>query len=1228
MKRKIILITAGLLLSLVSLKSQTTCGDDYVAYVDSKNVGTTSSVTLQIGMEEQAAQTYHYSATGIVDGARVYGTVPPGLGVFLRVSLYNVDANGRPTGAPLAVAPVKNLFSFSPPFFDVSFPPGVEVHGNFAIAVEILNVPGAGHSFMLQYTGNGEGMGEDLASLSGTSTGFNWASAMTAFNRDGDFYLYPRINNFNDPFFSLGSVCVNAGAAVPFTNLTRMTTDRMFNKITAPGYTGSNFLYTWDFGDGSPVSHVANPAHSYATAGVYVTTLSTTIEGWDIVCTHSFSMNISVGLSAGMGTVSNVSCNGGSNGSAMGIGMGGSTPYTYSIDGVLYQTSPTFTGLTTGTYPLFVKDTLGCIKATSFTITQPIEIHFSSATTTNAACGNSNGSISVTTTGGVMPVMYQLNTGVFQTSGVFSSLAAGGYTITAKDAIGCMNTVNVAVNNPGGPVFTSVGSTNVSCHAGNDGTISLASTGGTGAIHYSINGGTTLQTNGNFSNLTAGLYFAMVKDAAGCSSFRPITITQPRTIVLHATTVAATCSSSNGKIIVIDASGGLGTLTYSIDGTNFQSNTDFQNLPAGTYTVWAKDVASCMKSITVTITQSSPVTATVTSVPATCHGSQDGALTISASGGTLPYFFSLAPGDPQTETTFQNLSAGTYLVTVTDANGCTFSTNATVFEPTAVVPVATPTNSTCGNANGGILVTATGGSGSGYTYSINGGAFTSGTFTLLNAGTYEVTAMDGTGCTTEINVTIFDLNGPSIVSTSSTNVQCNGDNNGTITVGTVSGGTGVLQYSINGVTYQTSPVFTGLSAGIYHVSVKDASGCVGSVDDTIIQPAAFVITASIVNAPCFGTNSGSLTLLVGGGSGILAYNINGGNTFQSSNVFSNLVAGTYGVIVKDGAGCLGHATFTITQPPAITAFFSTLSVTCAGAMDGVITVHAIGGTGTLQYSLDAGVSYQASPEFTGLAGATYNVYIKDASGCVQIMPVVVYEPLPLTISANITEVACAGGNNGVVDINVGGGTPNYSYSWSNGVFTQDNNNITAGTYTVTVTDANRCVNTATYSVTQPANPLIVNGTVINSTGINDGAINLTVTGGVGSYTFLWSFGFTTQNLSNLLPGVYSVMVTDANGCTSSSTFVVSNEAGIATYNSISDKITMYPNPANTYFVVDVNGFRIDKVELFDIVGQEIFAGIYKESKVEISTVGLSEGVYFVKVLVDGKLITKKLRIIK
>lgn len=1217
-----------MLLTVFMAQAQSTCVD-WNGYVNYKNTGGTGYYTLQNGLEENAAQTYRYSGPGKINQVRVYGNYPGIVtgGVPLRVSIYNVDVNGRPT-TTLQYADVVWWWYNNPAgYITVSFGAGVDVSSNFAVGVSIRQAFPFGNTFQVRYTGNGEGQGEDLASLSGTSTGGNWASAMSEFSKDGDFYLVPQMANYNLPSFEIASQCVSAATPIAFTNTTQMTKDSMFNRIGLAGYSGSNKYYTWDFGDGSATTNSVSPTHSYATPGAYTVTLTSKIDGWNGVCSETYFMNISVGLALIDSIITQVSCNGGNNGSVKAKASGGATPYSYSIDGATYQSSNIFSGLTAGNYTLYVKDALGCSSSVAFTITQPAPIVFGAPQTTNASCGNANGQILVSATGGTGQIKYRRgNTGSFQNSGLFTGLAAGSYLITARDANNCTATILVTINDQGGPTLTVVSYTNISCFGGNDGTIVLSGSGGTGALQYSIDGGVSYQSTSSYNNLAAGSYGVLVKDAAGCKSGTTVVLTQPSQLRITASTLPVTCNGgSDGQVNVVYAIGGIGSLSYSVNGTNYQSGTNFQGLTAGTYTVYVRDVAGCTATTSVTVTQPAAVTATVTSDNPDCSYSYDGSISVTGAGGSGSYSYSLNGLNYQPYGVFLNLPGGNYTVYVRDSKGCIYTTTRTLTAPTEVTGTVLTTNSTCGNNNGSILTTASGGSGSGYEYSIDGINFnTSGAFNNLSSGTYYVIIKDGAGCVKVVSGVIYDSNGPVIASTSHTNVACNGGSDGSITVNTVTGGTGVLQYGLNGSYWQTSTSFSGLSAGNYTVMVKDANGCIGFTNVILTEPAAFVINTTVQDLTCNGENTGKVTVSAIGGAGTLAYSINEGLSYQSSNIFNNLYAGIYNIRVRDAAGCIGSKSITVTEPTMITVVTGVLNVTCHGQGNGVISVLSSGGTGVKTYSLN-GTTYQTAGTFTNLSGGNYTIYVKDAANCVVSKNITVTEPSAMNLSVVVSDVSCAGGNDGVINLSVAGGAGGYEFNWSGGSAAEDLFNLYAGSYTVTVSDANGCTISSPFVVSQPALPLIINGTVTGSTN-NDGEIDITVTGGTSPYTFHWSNGELVEDIAGLSPGTYTIEVTDNKGCATSNIFTVPNLTGIITL-ADGKNVALYPNPANHVTIVEVNGAEMKRLEVLNMLGQTVFMSNTQTAKVEINTSDLQEGAYIVKLLVNNTIVTKQLQVI-
>ena len=1194
---------------------------DWNAYVASKNTGGTGYVDLVQGTVEKAGQTYHYSGPGRVLSVQVEGD-NPGLifAVPLRVSIFSVDNNGRP------VAEIAGLNASFQPWensIQVNFSGGVTVSRSFALVVALRSTAYPGQTLRLKYTGDGEGKGRDLASMAGTSTGGNWSSAKNNFGRDGDLYIIPRMSHDITSGFSINGNCVAAGTSVAFTNKSMFTRDSMFNLLLWSGYTGSAKLYTWQFGDGN-TSNLENPSHTYSSAGSYTAKLITTLVGWNGSKSDTSMLKISVGLSVSIATKNNLSCNGVNSGSITAAAAGGTQPYQFSLDGFNYQTSPTFTGLAAGPYTLYVKDQLNCSSTAAFTITQPAAITFSNIQTSNASCNNADGAILATATGGTGTLQYRVDAGAWQTGGSFSGLSWGPHILSVMDGNMCIVSTTVVIDNFSSPTLT-VSYNNVSCNGGNDGSITLTSSGGTGSVQYSINGGLSYQSSGVFTGLSAGRYSALVKDVAGCGQGEVVTLNQPNVISYQVSTKAASCyAKPDGEIHITSAIGGIGKLSYSLNGLNYQSVPDFYALLGGNYTVYVKDAASCVVTKAISVPRPADITAAYTLTQVNCHGSNNGAILVNANGGTPPYQYSLNRSAYQPTNQFLNVGADTWTLIVKDANNCTDTGSAIITQPSVILPAISSTNSTCGNANGSLLVTATGGTGARYTFSLDGTTFqSSGLFSGKSSGTYAISVKDSVGCVVTTTGDIQDSNGPSFGSISSTNVTCHSGNDGTITVNSVSGGSGTIEYSLTGANWQTSNRFTALSAGNYNIQVRDANQCISQSQTIIIrEPTAISISKTLTNVRCNGESDGSAVILASGGAGTLAYSINGGLSWQSSNVFNNLNAGEYTVMVRDAGGCMGTTSFTIEEAPRITALLSILNVQCHGARSGEVNFTASGGKAPYQYSI--GGAYQSSGRFTGLSGGNYIYFIKDANNCTTTGEFILFEPTAISVTAIAADVSCAGGNNGVINLSVAGGIAPYTYEWSNGANTEDIFNLRAGTYSVTITDDYGCRENRSYTLVQPSQPIVINGVVTDGNGTL-GRVDITVTGGVPPYRFSWSNNATSEDINELLPGNYTVTVTDANLCVATSTFTVKVSTGVDK-TTLEKAVKLYPNPAQDMAKLEVEGLIPDKVSIMGADGRIIWQTKPAEHLLNIDTRAFAPGMYKVVVHSGGTVTAMNLMI--
>uniref|UniRef100_UPI003F716244 T9SS type A sorting domain-containing protein n=1 Tax=Chryseobacterium aquaticum TaxID=452084 RepID=UPI003F716244 len=627
------------------------------------------------------------------------------------------------------------------------------------------------------------------------------------------------------------------------------------------------------------------------------------------------------------------------------------------------------------------------------------------------------------------------------------------------------------------------------------------------------------------AGLSAGTYTVTITDANGCTGTVNATVTQPATSVSGTTVVTnVSCNGSSNGAINLTATGGTAPYTFNWGGGI--TTEDRAGLAAGTYTVTITDANGCTGTVNATVTQpATSVSGTTVVTNVSCNGSSNGAINLTPTGGTAPYTFNWGGGITTEDRA--GLSAGTYTVTITDANGCTGTVNATVTQPTALSATISQTNVSCnGGSNGSASITVSGGTAP-YTYSWSPTGGTGATATGLSAGTYTVTVTDANSCSITRTVTITQpatsVSGTTVV----TNVSCNGSSNGAINL-TPTGGT--APYTFNWGGGITTEDRTGLSAGTYTVTITDANGCTGTVNATVTQPATSVSGTTVVtNAACNGSSNGAINLTPTGGTAPYTFNWGGGITTEDR---TGLSAGTYTVTITDANGCTGTVNATVTQPTALSATVSQTNVICNGGSNGSASITVSGGTAPYTYSWSPTGGTGATA--TGLSAGTYTVTVTDANSCSTTRTVTLTQPATSVSGTTVvTNVSCNGSSNGAINLTATGGTAPYTFNWGGGITTEDRTGLSAGTYTVTITDANGCTGTVNATVTQPATS--VSGTTVvtnvSCNGSSNGAINLTATGGTAPYTFNWGGGITTEDRTGLSAGTYTVTITDANGCT-------------------------------------------------------------------------------------------------
>jgi SprB repeat len=832
-------------------------------------------------------------------------------------------------------------------------------------------------------------------------------------------------------------------------------------------------------------------------------------------------------------------------------------PYTYSLDGITYNTTNPFTALAAGIYTVFVKDANSCINKTNVTILNSNGPTFTFAQT-NATCGNNAGTVTITASGGTAPYQYSSNNGVtYQTNNFFTGLAPGNYIVKVKDANGCINAANVTIISGPAPIITATPAA-ATCGT-NNGTITAFGSAGTPPLQYSINGN-IFQPSGLFTNLTPGPYTITVKDAIGCLASVNVTVANNPAPTITAVTNPAACSNVNGSITATGLNG-VAPLTYSINGTTFQTSTLFLGLAAGSYTVTVKDAFSCIATTTVTIGSTGGPSATAVSTPSSC-AINNGTVTVTASG-TAPFTYSINNGVTyQASNIFTGLVPGNYLVLVKDATGCIGAVPVVVGAIAGPTLTATSTAAACTINNGSITVTGSGGTAP-LQYSIDGVTYLStNTFVNLAPNTYTVYVQDALGCVKTTTILVGNSSGLAL-SLSAIASSCS--NNGVITA-TASGGVAPLQYSINGTVYQPSNGFNGLSAGNYTVYVKDANGCIVSkpaVVQSLGGPSIVSVTTPIFDF-CSGAN-GVIIITATGGLAPLSYSING-TTYQALGTFLNVAAGTYTVYVKDASGCIATQTPVVISNGGGGGAISTFTVVaeyypCDGDLTGKITNPRVNGAncGTCSFSLDFAPYIPNNTQLflnVPIPPVIHYVTAQNASGCTKTIQVNL-APTPLsTATSTVVGSPCGASTGSITLTGVGPNTPyhasiNAGATWVTFDPSTTFNTLSPGVYNFIIADdasftsppdnPGGCTTTLTVTVPATTGSVTITTTQINaSCGNANGSITAAGGGGAAPYTYSINGGaYQASGVFNgLTAGTYAVATKDITGCVKSTTVII------------------------------------------------------------------------------------------
>lgn len=926
--------------------------------------------------------------------------------------------------------------------------------------------------------------------------------------------------------------------------------------------TENDIEYTWSPVAGLSCYNCPDPVANPSTTSTYILEVSD-----DYGCASMDTMTINVASSIPAPT--NVACD------TMGSGnlnftwdaVSGFTNYLVNVNGGGWipangNLSHLVSGLTNGDVVTVevqvdatsVNCTIGTASATCTYFLCEISLEVPANGINGPSCFNTDdGMVIVQAMGnGIGPFTYTLDNNPPQATGIFN-VGAGEHSIILTDVDGCADTVMVDVPTADS-IFVDVAIDDVNCFGDSDGVATATGTGGTGVFNYAWSTSPIITFDPTINGVVAGDYTVTVTDGNGCEVEETISIIEPAILDAFTVPVQVSCFEGNDGASTVFPTGG--TEPYLYSWSNGSTSSDATSLVAGTYTVTVTDNNGCSIELTETIGEPTGMNITLASNDLNCNGDNSGNIDLGVSGGMMPYTYVWDDGATSEDRPL--VAAGTYCVTITDANSCTQDTCITISEPSALVLAISSTTTTCmgNNTDGTATVVPSGGATSGmYTFLWSNNQ-TNSTAINLNAGNYIVTVTDGNGCTATEAV---DVNSPDAIVIDSiipTDVLCNGENSGLAEV-FASGGNGNFTYLWNDQLAQFSNPANSLVSGTYTVTVTDAAMCTATALVFVPEPDVLTTSINTTDVLCLGGNDGNAIANPLGGVApyTYAWNTLPGQFTQEANT---LIQGNYSVTVTDANGCTTSALTTINEPAtAVSAVIDQTFESCYNQNESVAVVTPSGGTGT-NYTFEWNnnpVSTTATA--SDLAAQNYSVIVTDENGCQTTAEILITELEEITASAINVDPSCFNFSDGQLGLNIvnggigGGDLNNYNYFWSNASSNQLNSNLSAGDYSLTITDAQGCTGETMFTLTQPAE--ITASAVIDDTdcfGSADGQINIQITtqgGGFPIDSYQWDANAnnqTTQIATGLAVGNYLVTITDNTNCSAVTSFEVNQPTQI------------------------------------------------------------------------------------
>lgn len=881
--------------------------------------------------------------------------------------------------------------------------------------------------------------------------------------------------------------------------------------LTATASAGTApFTFAWETGENTATINVTPSATTTYSVGI------TDING----CVATDEVTVSIYTLPELSfTSSNADC-GATNATATVTATGGSEPYTY-----LWENGwgfATVYNLGVGSHDVTVTDANSCEVFGTVTV-EGSPVATVDLGPDQTVCFMDNTTITAVVATGTPPYTYQWSNGaITQAINTGQITIDRTFQVTVTDAIGCTATDEVDINRYL-QVFVSIDETDASCEEAN-GSLTASATG-TPPLTYTWNTGFVGTT---LSNVGAGTYTVTATDANGCTHTRSATITTTDGASVDLGVDQAICEGTS--IELNPTVSGVSTITYQWNTGSANQNLSITPTETTIYALTITDGNDCTATDSVTITVFSNPEINFTKRDVICE-QPDGIISTTVSGGTPAYTYAWSTGS--NESNLFGLTAGTYTLTVTDVNGCSDTASVTINSQGATTVYLGSDQSICTGESINIVATAYGTGALDYLWN-TGATSSSINVNPESNATYMLTVTDALGCSgaDTIEITVFDA--PTVV-LDKIDASC-GDANGSITANPYGGNT---PYSYQWSNSATTATINGLIEGTYTVTLTDTNGCSVTASTTINSTNETTVDAGGDQTVCAGENV-SISA-PGTGPGPYNYIWSTGATTATINV-SPLNTTTYTVTLTTIDGCMATDEVTVFTNPLPFANAGQNQTICIGEQvilgddpagsNGASYLWSSGQTGTI------GNGDNGQITVSSLATTTYSLTITDANGCSSVDQVTITIAEGLQLTATAIDGNCQD-SLGSASVTVNGGISPYSYTWSNGATTSAVNGLIAGTYTVTVTAANGCNETASVTV-QTTSPilLLIDAQSESTNGAADGSATVNVSGGIPPYTYLWNTGANTATINNLVSDIYEVTVTDSQGCEATEDIVI------------------------------------------------------------------------------------------